>query len=126
MSLRFLTLDALKIDRIREDLEVETVPLSASVYLRALRQDDSDIYAQYTKRLDDEFGGQPGMTWFEFLDLVDSIREHGFNTSLGNPILVHNRLVFDGQHRLAALYHVYGPRCELSLFDDEVIAVMPR
>lgn len=111
-TLRKIRLGDLKIDRVREDGDVETLPLMASPYYRALvlgGDEGKQAYEDYSARLDrlyPETG--PGLDYAGFMALLSDIRTSGLR-DCPDPIRVVRNLVYDGQHRLAIMLYLYGP-----------------
>lgn len=128
IKLRTITLKELKIDRIRPDGEVETVPLTASPYLKSLMCDDKEearrIYDEYTELLNREFPEAPaGRTYEEFGDLMLDLTIAGFRNDRPDPITVYENMVFDGQHRLAILTYLHGTDARIVLANDQVVGI---
>jgi hypothetical protein len=122
MSSKLLALQDVKIDRINKDGSVSTLPLTASPYYRALVLEGEEgqvIYEDYTNRLNEAFPEEPmGLDWRGFMELKASMAE-GLKQE-GDPIRIVRNLVFDGQHRLAILLFLNGPKQLLQIEDDVV------
>lgn len=99
-------------------------PIVDSPYYQSLKTKNSNLFQQYAR-----WTSTPRTnTWSNFISVYHSIKRNGFNSKVGHPVvIIHDRThwqVIDGHHRVAILYHLYGPDAKVLLQDGKHISAI--
>lgn len=107
---------SIKISDVKIRISKDIQNIYHNPYFLSLKYNDKKIYYDYVdyKRTQNY---KKSSSWCGFLDLLNSIKKHGFIYDSKSPIVIKKKhgtwISCHGRHRICILYYLYDGRCKL-------------